>query len=91
MSHEIVVKHLSDAEIQELQINSWPIWEKEVSSFPWSYAATESCLIIEGEVTVTPEFGQPVEIKAGDFAVFPKGMNCHWNITKDIRKHYSFS
>jgi len=87
----ITIKHLSEAEIQKRGIKTWPIWEKGISVFPWDYKATESCLIIEGKVIVTPNGGEPVEIKAGDFVVFPKGMSCSWNIKKAIRKHYNFS
>ena len=88
---KITIKHLSEEEIQEKGIKKWPIWEKEISVFPWNYEATESCLIIEGNVIVTPDNGKPVEIKAGDFVNFPKGMSCSWNIKKAIRKHYNFS
>ncbi|PIU19338.1 MAG: cupin, partial [Elusimicrobia bacterium CG08_land_8_20_14_0_20_59_10] len=31
--------------------SSWPIWTKEVSSFPWHYDEKETCLILDGEVT----------------------------------------
>lgn len=69
---------------------SWPIWEKEASSFPWSYADKESCYILAGQVTVTPNGGEPVSFGAGDFVVFPAGMNCTWDIHQDVRKHYKF-
>ncbi|WP_373018915.1 cupin domain-containing protein [Thiomicrorhabdus sp.] len=58
--------------------------------FPWTYDAEEICYILEGEVTVQPEFGNAVTVKAGDLVTFPQGMNCHWNITQPIRKHYLF-
>ncbi len=35
--------------------------------------------------------GEPVEIKAGDLAVFPEGMSCTWDVKKPINKHYKFS
>ena len=91
MDQTIILKHLSEDEIKNQNIYNWPIWEKEISEFPWTYEAAESCLILEGEVTVTPDSGAPVEIKAGDFVVFPAGMTCRWNIHKAIRKHYNFS
>jgi len=46
---------------------------------------------LKGEVTVTPENGEAVLVKAGDLVTFPVGMSCHWNISQDIRKHYQFS
>ncbi|PVX25023.1 MAG: cupin, partial [Candidatus Bathyarchaeum sp.] len=35
---------------------SWPIWEKEESEFPWEYDDQETCRILEGKAVVkTPE------------------------------------
>jgi hypothetical protein len=49
----------------------------------------ESCLILDGEVYVAAG-SDTVQIKAGDFVVFPKGLSCVWKVTKPIRKHYQF-
>lgn len=87
---KINVETPSEEKLQELDVRNWPIWTKEVSKFPWTYDDKETCLILEGQVVVTPEGGEPVEIRAGDFVEFPKGMNCTWDIKKDIRKHYRF-
>ncbi len=76
--------------LEEMGVFSWPIWEKEVSRFPWTYDADEVCYILEGEVTVTPDDGEPVTIRAGDLVRFPAGMSCTWDITQPIRKHYDF-
>ena len=46
--------------------------------------------MIEGEVTVTPEGGQPINFGAGDLVTFQAGMNCRWEIHKVVRKHYRF-
>lgn len=86
----IKVEKPTDEFIAKNGILNWPIWTKEVSEFPWSYDEKESCLILEGQVFVTPDGGEPVEINAGDYVEFPQGMNCVWKITKDIRKHYNF-
>jgi len=87
---EITVRRAEEAEIARLGCRAWPVWEKEVSSFPWSYDERETCLILEGEVEVTPEGGAPVRFGAGDLVIFPAGMRCRWNITKAVRKHYRF-
>lgn len=71
------------------EASSWPIWEKEVSSFPWHYAEKEICLILDGEVTVEAG-GEEVSFKSGDYVVFPEGLDCTWNIRKAVRKHYKF-
>lgn len=73
-----------------LGVSGWPTWSKEVSKFPWSYDAQETCYILEGEVVVTPEGGEPVEIREGDLVTFPRGMSCTWDVRKPIRKHYTF-
>jgi len=89
--HITVISKPTPRQLDELGIDTWPIWEKEVSSFPWTYDMKEVCYILEGEVTVTPEGEAPVSIKAGDLVTFPKGMRCQWDINQAIRKHYQFS
>lgn len=89
MAKEIKITSNPDQEtLDKLDIFSWPTWEKEVSEFPWSYDQPETCYIVEGQVTVTPEGGQPVTIKQGDLVNFPQGLSCTWKITKPIKKHY---
>ncbi|MEN9259245.1 MAG: cupin domain-containing protein [Gloeomargarita sp. GMQP_bins_44] len=85
-----VKRQISKTEQEALGITSWPIWEKGVSEFPWTYDTQETCYFLAGEVTVTPVQGEPVTIKAGDLAVFPKGLQCTWKITQPVRKHYRF-
>lgn len=91
MDQEIIVESGASAERQrELGVAGWPVWEKEVSRFPWVYDASETCYLIAGEVIVTPEGGTPVAVRAGDLAVFPAGMRCEWNVVSPLRKHYRF-
>ena len=85
----IFIKQLSDDEIDNMGILNWPIWTCEVSEFPWKYDVEESCLILEGEVSVAAG-SDIVQIKAGEFVIFPKGLDCVWKVTKPIRKHYKF-
>lgn len=46
------------------------MWDKGISSFPWSYGEAETCYLIAGCVEVTPEGGEPVVIGKGDLATF---------------------
>ena len=85
----IVIKQLSNDEINDMGILNWPIWTCEISEFPWEYDVEESCLLLDGEVFVTIG-SDKVQIKAGDFVIFPKGLACVWKVTKPIRKHYQF-
>ena len=81
------VKKPSNKEQQEAE--SWPVWEKEASKFPWEYDFQETCLILEGKAIIKTSEGN-VEFDAGDYVVFPKGLKCTWEIKKKIRKHYTF-
>jgi hypothetical protein len=89
---EITVEHNpSPAKLEVMGVYDWPIWTKEVSQFPWTYDSNETCYILEGEVIVTPEGGQPVQLGEGDLVIFSAGMSCTWQIRRHIRKHYKFS
>ncbi len=88
---QIVIERQADAARREvLGVSDWPVWEKEVSEFPWYYDSSETCCLVAGEVVVTPQGGEPVLIKVGDIATFPAGMHCIWRITAPLRKHYCF-
>jgi uncharacterized protein len=76
-------------ESEKKTASAWPIWTKEVSTFPWHYDEKETCLILEGEVTVKAG-GEEVSFKDGDYVIFPKGLDCTWNIKKAVRKRYNF-
>ncbi len=78
----------SEARLRELGVTGWPIWEKEASVFPWTYDTEETCYFLKGEVVVTPEGGEPVEMGTGDLVTFPAGMSCTWTIRKEVKKHY---
>lgn len=81
----------SPEKLETIGVYDWPIWEKEVSKFPWTYDNSETCYLLEGHVTVTPNNSDPVTIKAGDLVTFPAGMSCTWEIHEAVRKHYSFA
>jgi hypothetical protein len=75
--------------LENLNVKSWPIWEKEISTFDWYYDETEVCYILEGEVLVHTKNSEYL-IKKGDLVKFKKGLSCKWEIKKDIKKHYNF-
>lgn len=89
--NRIVVEHSpSPDRLKSLGVSAWPTWSKEVSEFPWTYSDQEVAYILEGEVTVTPDGGEPVSFGKGDLVTFPSGMSCTWNVRKPLRKHYQF-
>lgn len=85
---KIIVEKPSPEKLAALGVTRWPTWSKEVSTFPWSFGTQEIAYILEGEVTVTPNGGEPVNFTAGDLVTFPAGMSCTWNVKKALRKHY---
>jgi uncharacterized cupin superfamily protein len=88
---QITVEHNpSPAKLEVMGVYDWPTWTKEPSTFPWTYDTGETCYILEGRVTVTPEGGEPVELGEGDLIKFPAGMSCTWQIHETISKHYEF-
>ena len=87
---KVIIEKLSEKEMEELGITKWPIWEKEVSTFDWTYEDNEQCYIIEGDVIVKTDEGG-YRITAGDYVSFARGLVCTWEITKPIKKYYNFS
>jgi uncharacterized protein len=85
----VEVRKISEEEIIQKKIRSWPVWEKEVSRFPSDYEEEEWCYFIEGEVVIETETGNYL-IAPGDFVVFKTGLKCIWDIRKPVRKHYNF-
>jgi len=85
-----VERNPSAARLEQLGAKKWPIWEKEVSEFPWHYDEQEICYLLGGDVIVTPENGKPVQITKGDLVTFPQGTSCTWKVLKPVRKHYKF-
>lgn len=89
--NEITIEHnVSPAKLDAMNVEAWPIWSKEISTFDWSYDQTEVCYVLEGEVIVTPTDGEAVTITEGDLVTFPAGMSCIWEVKSPIRKHYTF-
>lgn len=90
MSQIKIERNPGQDRLKKLGVSNWPIWTKEASEFPWSYDAQETCYFLEGDVVVTPDDGEPVEMGKGDLVTFPSGMSCAWKIRKDVKKHYQF-
>jgi uncharacterized cupin superfamily protein len=76
-------------DLEKLGVFQWPIWTKDPSDFDWHYDAQESCYLLEGEAEVRTSEGV-TKFAAGDFVVFPAGLDCKWRIKKAVKKHYKF-
>ena len=83
----IVVRKPTEQEIVEMK--KLPTWGCEVSEFDWYYDSEETCLLIEGEVTVSYG-GESVSFGVGDLVTFPEGLSCVWKVSKPVKKHYFF-
>ena len=88
---DVVVKKPTEEETATCK--GWPIWTCEPNKFDWDYTQSETCLVLEGEVTVSdrPEGGESVSFGPGDLVVFPLGLKCIWDVKGAVRKHYNFS
>ncbi len=90
MEQILVEHHASQAKLDIMGVFDWPVWQKEPSTFPWTYDEQETCYILKGRFRVTPDGGEPQEFGKGDLIIFPAGMNCTWEIIEPVRKHYQF-
>lgn len=90
MKKKATVKKPTEKELNDLNINSWGIWKKEASEFPWKYDEKEIFYVYEGKATVTLDDGTTVEFGKGDLVTFAQGVECTWKIHEDIRKAYKF-
>jgi len=75
----IRVENPSAQKLDSLGVKSWPIWEKEASTFPWHYDETETCYLLAGKVRAKTHV-ETVEFGAGDLVTFPTGLSCTWEI-----------
>jgi uncharacterized protein len=83
-------RQISSSKLGKLGIKRWAIWRKDVSEFRWVYDDAETCYFIDGDVVVTPDGGEPVQMGKGDLVTFPMGMGCTWEIRSAVSKHYKF-
>ena len=84
---EISVRKPTESEKAVMLKN--PTWGCSVSVFDWYYDSEETCLLVEGEVTVV--YGdKSVRFGPGDYVTFPRGLACVWHVTKPVKKHYIF-
>lgn len=86
----LLERNPAPVKLEVLGVYDWPIRRKEASSFPWTYQQQETCYILRGKFTVTPDGGEPQSFKRGDLITFPKGLSCTWDIEKDVEKHYDY-
>jgi hypothetical protein len=87
--NSIIVTKPSEDDLKELGVRNWPIWTCGVSKFDWHYDQKETCYILEGQVAVTAG-EETVSFGPGNLVVFPQGLDCVWNVSVPVKKHYKF-
>ncbi|MGB9112570.1 MAG: cupin domain-containing protein [Acidimicrobiales bacterium] len=65
------------------------IWECTPGPSRWLLETNEFVHVLKGRMTVTIDGGRPVDLVAGDVAVFPKGWTGTWDIHETLRKVYA--
>jgi hypothetical protein len=64
------------------------IWECSPGPSRWLLETNEFIHVVAGRMTVTIHGGEPLELVAGDTAVFPLGWSGTWDIAEMLRKIY---
>jgi uncharacterized protein len=85
--NKIEIRKPTNNEIETAK--TWPIWEKGISKFDYSYNSDEKCYILEGKADIIID-NKTHSFKKGDFVIFHKGLECVWIIREKIKKHYNF-
>jgi uncharacterized protein len=62
------------------------VWECTPGPSYWKQQDHEFVYVLSGRMTVTPDGGAPIDISAGDTALFPRGWAGTWQIHETIRK-----
>jgi uncharacterized protein len=78
----------AQSRLDSLGVSKWPTWQKEVSTFDWTFPEQEIAYILEGECVITPKDGAPVSFGKGDLVTFPAGMKASWQVIQPLHKHY---
>jgi uncharacterized cupin superfamily protein len=68
-------------------ISGW--WSATPGTYHATYSAIELVHMIEGEITITPDGGDPVKIGPGDAFVVEADFVGNWKIEKEVFKHFS--
>ncbi|KAK6940415.1 (S)-ureidoglycine aminohydrolase, cupin domain [Dillenia turbinata] len=72
-----------------LLYRSWCGWEGEPDKFEYTFPAKDTMYMLKGKVKVYIHgHEEPIELGAGDFAEFPKGLHVTWQTVETAKKYY---
>ena len=63
-------------------------WEATVGTWHASYKFYEFVHLIEGQITITPDGGSPVTLRAGDAFVVEPSFKGTWVVEAPVKKHF---
>lgn len=61
-------------------------WECSPGRWRRQILQAEFCHFLEGDAVFTPDMGDPIRLRAGDSAYFPKGTSGIWEVIEHSRK-----
>ena len=64
-------------------------WEATPGTFRAIYDGFEFVHLLAGKLTITPDGGTPVHLKAGDTFMVEPDFNGTWKIEETVRKHFT--
>ncbi len=63
-------------------------WEATPGTWHTTYKFYEFVHLIEGQITITPDGGEPVTMRPGDSFAVEAGFKGTWRIDQPVRKHF---
>ncbi|MBN2454982.1 MAG: cupin domain-containing protein [Sedimentisphaerales bacterium] len=85
---DVIVRKPTEEEVKTCK--NWPVWQCQPSTFDWAYTQTETCLLLEGKVTIK-DGHYSASFGPGDYVVLPNGLECTWHVSQAVKKHYNFT
>lgn len=64
------------------------IWKSTPGKWSMTYEVWEYVRILEGFAIITPQDGDPVELRAGDSYILRVGLGCTWDVKETVLKEF---
>lgn len=82
-----VAKIWINAQSADLKVTQG-VWDCTAGKFNWDFTWDEFVMVLEGEVTITPDGERSFTLRRGDFAHFPLGLKTKWHVPKYVKKTF---
>jgi uncharacterized cupin superfamily protein len=67
------------------------LFRAEPGRFDYEFSGDETFHMLEGEIAIALESDDPVTLRAGDIASFPKGAKSTWEVRSPMKKFFVIS